>query len=505
MRQAVVVAVLALLVAVVASKATTTTDFEYRSPSGRPLFLRGHFGHYDHFQHKQIVEDLFPLLGMPIDGSVSLRFIRELTDASGMQHVHFQQFVRGIEVDGGKLLVHYDPISREIYALTVSLLPDPAKYNFVMPKDIIDSHTAIRKALTGAKSLKFKTDASLVYLLHEDEGYLAYRADVKYEMENEQRFGKVFASIVTGEKIIEFSHIHTIENRTVFNTDNTKNLPGTVVKVEGGPDSSDDLVNQAYDNAGVCYTFYLNNFGRDSWDGNGSDILSTVHYDKDYNNAFWNGEQMVYGDGDGITFSDFAGDTSVVCHELTHAVVQTTANLRYWRDSGALNEGWADAMGMSAVRMVEGGENPYRWMVGHHCYLAGEALRFMNNPPLDNSSYDWYPTRYTGFLDNGGVHSNSGIANLAFALLTEGGTHPQQKSNIYVNGIGWDNSQKVWYNGLFYMTETTNYSGGRAATETAASKLFTNPQAEASVTAAWEAVGVPASSSSVASFVFHNK
>ncbi len=353
--------------------------------------------------------------------------------------------------------------------------------------------------------MQLKSDVNLVYLLIEEEGYLAYRANVAYQMDGEARYAKVFASVLSGEKIAEFSHIHTAENRTIFTADNTKKLPGTLVREEGGHITSDTTVNQAYNNAGVCYDFYLKTFNRDSWDGKGGDMISTVHYDKNYNNAFWNGEQMVYGDGDGVTFTDFAGDTSVVCHELTHAVVQSTANLRYFRDSGALNEGWADAMGVSAVRFIDGGETYTRWMVGHHCYLAGQALRFMNNPPLDNSSYDWYPTRYTGFIDNGGVHWNSGIANLAFVLLTEGGTHPQQLSNIYVNGIGWDNSQKVWYNALFYMTETTDFSGARAATETAASTLFTNQQAVASTTACWEAVGVPASTSSRSPFVFHRK
>jgi Zn-dependent metalloprotease len=304
---------------------------------------------------------------------------------------------------------------------------------------------------------------------------------------------QLYADPTTGERVAEVPLILMAENRTVYNANNGKTLPGSLARTENGSASQDNTVNQAFDNAGNCYDFYLNKLGRDSWDGKGGDMISTVHYDKNYNNAFWNGEQMVYGDGDGVNFIDFAGDLSVVCHELTHAVVQATAALRYLGESGALNEGWADAMGVSAVRYVNGGETATRWWIGPNCTLFAPALRFMQNPVMDNSSRDWYPDRYRGIADNGGVHWNSGIPNLAFVLFTEGGVHPQFKSSIYVNGVGWDNSEIVWYNALFYMTSTSNMAAAAAATETAAlcnTQITNNHEIATAASTAWQAVGV---------------
>jgi len=199
---------------------------------------------------------------------------------------------------------------------------------------------------------------------------------------------------------------------------------------------------------------------------------------------------MVYGDGDGINFSNFAGDLSVVCHELTHAVTSFSANLRYQGESGALNEAMSDIMGAASGVFRDGGIEKNTWHIGASCFLAGEALRYMNNPILDGASYDWYPTRYKGTADNGGVHWNSGIANLAFVLMTEGGVHPQQKSTNWVEGFGIDQAQQIFYSALTnYMTQTTTFSGARAATEVAAKTLYSAAAAQI-VSDAWIAVGV---------------
>jgi len=279
-------------------------------------------------------------------------------------------------------------------------------------------------------------------------------------------------------------------NREVYSANNKQSLPGTLARKEGGAVVNDQSVNQAYDNSGTCYEFYKNSFNRDSIDGKGRKLSSTVHYAVSYNNAFWDGTQMVYGDGDGVVFSDFAGDLSVVCHELTHAVVSYSANLRYQGESGALNEAMADIMGASSTVYKAGGIGPNTWHIGHDCYLEGVALRYMDNPILDDASYDWYPTRYKGSADNGGVHWNSGIANLAYVLMVQGGVHPQQKSTNWVEEIGISQAQQIFYTALTqYMTQTTTFAGARAATETAAKTLF-GVTAEQSVSGAWEAVGV---------------
>jgi len=180
----------------------------------------------------------------------------------------------------------------------------------------------------------------------------------------------------------------------------------------------------------------------------------------------------------------------VVCHELTHAVTSYTANLRYQGESGALNEGMSDIMGAASLVYRDKGINVNTWHLGYACYLAGTALRYMDNPILDGKSYDWYPTRYKGTSDNGGVHWNSGIANLAFVLMTQGGVHPQQKSNNWVEEIGIQQSQQIFYSALTqYMTVSTTFSQARAFTETAAKVLF-GTAAETTASDAWTAVGV---------------
>ncbi|MCP4900492.1 MAG: PKD domain-containing protein, partial [bacterium] len=243
-------------------------------------------------------------------------------------------------------------------------------------------------------------------------------------------------------------------------------------------------------------------FSRDSYDDNGAQLVSTVHHRANYNNAFWNGSQMVYGDGDGSSFSPLSGSLDVVAHELTHAVTDRTADLVYAKESGALNEAWSDVLGASTEAWVDGGITSNTWKLGEDIYTpgtAGDALRYMNNPTADGYSKDYYPERlYPGSCtpnpntnDNCGVHGNSGIANLAYVLLVQGGTHPRGKTSVNVPGIGITKAEQVFYRALVnYMTSSTNFEGARNATAQAAQDLYGQSEADA-VQAAWNAVGVP--------------
>jgi len=299
--------------------------------------------------------------------------------------------------------------------------------------------------------------------------------------------------------------------RQVFDAQNTKNLPGVLLRKEGDPPVSDKNADEAYDNVGKCYYYYLNVYGRNSWDNEGSPLNSSVHYQVNYDNAFWNGEQMVYGDGDNIIFSDFTGDLTVICHEITHGVTQSTSNLRYWYESGSLNEAFSDIMGSSAVvytqdPTLDRPDPELSWVIGPNCTLQNLnptgcpdcplGIRYMNNPILDGSSRDYYPNRYTGLQDNRGVHWNSGIANLAYVLTVQGGVHPQQMTSIYVEPIGLTHAQQVYYLAFTqYMTATSVYVDARAATIKAVQTLFPTSQPYIdSVTNAWTAVGVNSTS-----------
>jgi Zn-dependent metalloprotease len=203
---------------------------------------------------------------------------------------------------------------------------------------------------------------------------------------------------------------------------------------------------------------------------------------------------MVYGDGDGRLLSNLAVSYDVTTHELMHAVTQSTANLRYSGESGALNEAMSDIIAATCEAWRAGRIESKTWLVGEDIYTPGQdgdALRYMDDPTADGVSTDYYPTRYKGYQDNGGVHINSGIANLAFKLLVTGGKHPQGSTTNTVPALGITKAGAIFYRALStYMTSTTDFRGARAATVRAATDLYSGTESEA-VHAAWDAVGVP--------------
>jgi bacillolysin len=271
------------------------------------------------------------------------------------------------------------------------------------------------------------------------------------------------------------------KNRTV--------LPGALWQ------SPDTLLNATYDRAGVdahayaskVYDFYKAKFNRNSFDNNGAALKSTVHYGRNYNNAFWDGVQMTYGDGDGTTFIPLSGALDVVGHELTHAVTERTSGLIYRNESGALNESLSDIMG-TLVEFYANNNPDYE--VGEDVYTPatkGDALRSMSDP-TKNGNPDHYSKRYTGSGNNGGVHINSSIINKAAYLLAVGGTH----FGVTVTPIGNEKLGQIFYRAnATYFTASTTFSQARAAVTQAASDLYGATSAEVtSVKQAFDAVGV---------------
>ncbi|MGG0178603.1 M4 family metallopeptidase [Gottfriedia acidiceleris] len=259
--------------------------------------------------------------------------------------------------------------------------------------------------------------------------------------------------------------------------------------------SPDNLLNSTYDAAavdahyfaGLTFDYYKAVFNRNSYDNKGGALKSSVHYGRNYNNAFWNGTQMVYGDGDGTTFIPLSGGIDVVAHELTHAVTETSSNLTYQNESGALNEAISDIFGT----LIEfyNNKNP-DYEIGEDIYtpkIAGDALRSMSNPTKYGDP-DNYANRYTGTSDNGGVHTNSGIINKAAYLIAQGGT----AYGVTVTGIGNDKLAQIFYRAnTVYLTASSTFSQARAACVKAASDLFGTSSTEVTtVNKAFDAVGV---------------
>lgn len=245
----------------------------------------------------------------------------------------------------------------------------------------------------------------------------------------------------------------------------------------------------AHFGASKTWDYYLNVHGRRGIDGNGYTMRSRVHYGKSYVNAFWDGVQMTYGDGDGVQSNSLV-TVDVAGHEITHGLTEKTAGLIYDGESGGANESFSDIFG-TAIEFYTGsvGGKQTDYLIGEDCWTpgtSGDALRSMADPASDGSSIDNY-SKYVAGID---VHYSSGIQNNAFYLLSEGGKN--KTSGLSVSGISRAKAEKIFYRALTVkLTASATFKDVRTATLSAAADLYGNGSAEYNATAqAWTAVGV---------------
>ncbi|WP_413602370.1 M4 family metallopeptidase [Curtobacterium sp. Curtsp57] len=282
--------------------------------------------------------------------------------------------------------------------------------------------------------------------------------------------------------------------RSIFDAHGSTSLPGTLVRSEGAPDTGDAAVDEAYAGLGATHAFWLDVFGRVSIDGAGLPLDASVHYGNDYDNAYWDGKQMVFGDGDGEVFERFTIALDVIGHELAHGVTQYTADLTYQGQSGALNESVSDVFG-SLVAQYAAGQTADQasWLIGEGLFtpaVHGVALRSMQAP---GTAYDDpvlgkdpQPATMAGYVDteddSGGVHTNSGIPNHAFFLAATA-----------IGGRAWDGAGAVWWDALTSaeVTASIDFAGFARVTVSEADARFGADSRESSaVTEAWRTVGV---------------
>ncbi|WP_167137060.1 M4 family metallopeptidase [Diaminobutyricimonas sp. TR449] len=294
-----------------------------------------------------------------------------------------------------------------------------------------------------------------------------------------------------GPSIVE--HRVLPPNRTVSDAENTETLPGRVARSEGDPAGEDVTVNEAYEGLGLTHELFGQVFSRASIDDANMGMDATVHYGDAYDNAFWNGERMVFGDGDGQVFSRFTSALSVIGHELAHGVIQHTANLTYSSQSGALNESIADVFGaLVEQHALEQDADAASWLIGEGIFTSqveGRALRSMAEPGTayddDVLGRDPQPAHMDDYIntkdDNGGVHLNSGIPNRAFYLVA-----------TTLGGYAWDQAGRIWYDALTGdLPADADFARFAQATTDAAAARFGEGSAErAAVADAWLSVGV---------------
>ncbi|MBO7937773.1 MULTISPECIES: M4 family metallopeptidase [Streptomyces] len=282
--------------------------------------------------------------------------------------------------------------------------------------------------------------------------------------------------------------------RTIYDARHGTDLPGTKVRAEGEDPGQDATVNRAYAGLGATFELFLKAYRRHSIDDDGLPLDATVHYDEGYNNAFWNGEQMVFGDGDGEIFVDFTNSIDVIGHELTHGVTQYTANLTYYGQPGALNESMSDVFG-SLIKQYSLGQTAAEadWLIGAGLLapaVTGSALRSMKAPGTayddDVLGKDPQPATMDDYVrtgrDNGGVHINSGIPNHAFYLVATA-----------LGGHAWEKAGVIWYDVLTggELSSRALFTDFAGLTVKAARERFGDGGDELrAVEKAWEQVGV---------------
>lgn len=289
------------------------------------------------------------------------------------------------------------------------------------------------------------------------------------------------------------------KERIIYDAQQGSSLPGAPVRREGDPATSDPAVNEAYDGSGLTYDLFSDIYGRNSIDGQGLRLDSTIHYMKGYDNAFWNGQQMVYGDGDQDLpeaqrlFNRFTIAIDIIAHELTHGVTEYEAKLAYYGQSGALNESMSDVFG-SLVKQYQRNQTAAEadWIIGEGLFTSnvqGVGIRSMkapgtayNDPVLGKDPQPGHMEDYVNTAeDNGGVHINSGIPNRAFYVTA-----------LEIGGYAWEKAGNIWYIALRdKLTATSNFQQAADLTYQVAGQLHGTGGAEQlAVQKGWEAVGI---------------
>jgi bacillolysin len=421
-----------------------------------------------------------------------LRLERVSRDELGTQHVRYRQVYAGLPVFGREAIVHLE--GDVVYAVNGELHPEIAVPTEPEVSSTAATSTALKSLAKRMPEAESARSTLLVYVDGSDRAHLAWQVSVPTT--SPLGLWRVFVDAGSGKLISAYDDLETAIDRAIYDNNNNPfcnegvapdcELPGTLVRSEGEAAVGDQDTDAAYEHAETVYDFY-DALGRDSINGVGGEIRSTVHFGEEYPNAFWCGEgcitffgstvaQIAYGDGDGTNFGPLARDLDVVAHELTHGVTESTANLVYEGQPGALNESYSDVM----AAMMDTGD----WTIGEQSWtpgVSGDALRDMADPNAEGQPALMSQYVHTVY-DNGGVHINSGISNHAAYLLAEDPDY----------GIGRAKTQAVYFRALsMYLTSSADFVANLNALLQSAADLYGAGSAErAAVAKAHAAVGI---------------
>ncbi|MCC6819032.1 MAG: M4 family metallopeptidase [Bacteroidia bacterium] len=476
------------------------------------------------------------------------RLIKTETDALGYSHSRYQQTLHGADVLGGVIITHIkegklqsfngeyfkvinsqkNEYLSEAHCLNIALDSTAAEsYMWQHPEEEL----AIKNILNDEKATWYPK-AQLFYvpnnlIFNSQDFILCYRFNIHGF--SPRTAENIYVSVADGLIIARENQLHTTDvpgkaftkysgQKTII-TDSTapfnyrlrENSRGNGVytfNMKKGTSygaasdfldsnniwnnvnlNKDEVATDCHWGAETTYDYYKNIHNRNSYNNNNARINSFVHYANNYDNAFWDGIRMTYGDGNvfkPLTSLDVCG------HEITHAVTTNTANLIYSYESGQLNESFSDIFGNTIERY--GKPSSYSWIIGEEITNDGTGLRNMLNPKLKGHPRCYKSTNwYFGTGDNGGVHLNSGVQNWWYYLLTEGGSGTNDVSNVYqVDSMGISTAEKIAYRNLsVYLTPTSQYADARFYSIRSAVDLYGNCSKEViAVTNAWYACNV---------------
>lgn len=474
---------------------------------------------------------------------------RSETDALGMQHIRMHQYYKGIPVEYGEYRLHelngrVLSANGEFYRQNMSVTPGISgqqaiqfALNYVQAqvyKWEIPGEEQFLKYINGSLSATYYPQPELTIVsvggnYREPVFRLAYKMDIYAQKPLSRQW--IYVDALNGNVIHSAERIHTVDAvgtaQTVYSGSRsmTADFTGTLYRLrESGrgngietynmltgtdynaavdfTDSDnnwnntnaalDQYATDAHWGAEMTYDYYMQVHGRNSIDGAGFTLYSYVHYDVAYDNAFWDGQVMTYGDG-GSYFDSPLTALDITGHEITHGLTNFTADLVYQDESGALNESFSDIFGVAIDNWARNTSGTALWLIGEET-TSGTGIRNMSNPNAFSDPDTYTGTHwYTGTADNGGVHSNSGVQNRWFYVLSQGASGTNDLGNAYnVTGLGMIDASRIAFRNLtVYLTPNSDHADARFYAIQSATDIFGACSPEViSTTDAWYSVGV---------------
>jgi len=470
-----------------------------------------------------------------LNGLADLVPTRVEVDELGMADVKVQQHFHGVPVFGGEALAVFDATG-SLAELSDHLVSD-IDVDTTPDLDQMDAEDIAADQAGGWQVLTDDARSDLWVLRLDGQDHLAWRVQLsRMDGTDQTDFPVIFVDAHSGQPIWRLTNMKTATATGTSNYYGTVNLkvykpsgdtyyylehPSlmySTFSMDGGyssayyvaetttsfTDSTEREAVDAHYAAEGVKNYYMGTHAFNAVDGSGGpgtvtslkgtyDTLALyVNYGRGYANAYWDGSEMVFGDGDGTWFDPLT-TIDITGHEMTHGVTAHFANFTYYGESGALDEGYADIFGSMVERSVLG-ETSDTWMMGEDCYTpgtSGDALRYMDDPAADGYTVDHYDDLYCDSTDYCGVHANLGIITLAYYLLSEGGNHPEY-GGTKMTGIGADEAELIAFRALKkYSTSDTDFADARNSWLDSATDLYTAGSSEyKAVMNAWSLVGV---------------